>query len=139
MRKAHSKCKSAECVIFLTGAPDAPTDMKLVAFRVDGAKTVSVNISWTPGYSGGYDQVFTVHYRVKGSDADLVEESVGNPDNNMCTIQGLYPKTQYEFTIQASNQAGKSQASALTQVTTPGNKCNNHNLKFLQFDFFSFC
>ncbi|KAL9964644.1 hypothetical protein ACROYT_G028318 [Oculina patagonica] len=100
------------------GAPDAPMDVKLVTFKVEGAKTVSVNVSWTPGYSGGYDQVFTVHYRVKGSGADLLEETVGHPDNNICTITGLYPRTEYEFTVQASNQAGKSQASVLTQVTT---------------------
>ena len=104
----------------LTGVPDAPIDVKLVPFKVDGAKTVSVDVSWTPGYSGGYDQVFTIHYRVKGSGTDFVEQSVGHPDNNMHTIQGLYPETEYEFLVQASNQAGTSQASALKHVATPG-------------------
>ncbi|KAJ7323708.1 Hemicentin 2 [Desmophyllum pertusum] len=101
------------------GVPDAPIDVKLVPFKVDGAKTVSVDVSWTPGYSGGYDQVFTIHYRVKGSGTDFVEQSVGHPDNNMHTIQGLYPETEYEFLVQASNQAGTSQASALKHVATP--------------------
>ena len=96
--------------------------MKLAAFQVEGAKTVCVNVSWTPGYSGGYDQVFTVLYRVKGSGADLVEQFVGHPDDNICTIQKLFPKTEYQFTVQSANQVGKSQASVLAQVSTPGIK-----------------
>ena len=107
-------------IILLTGVPDAPIDVKLVAFKVDGAKTVSVNVSWTPGYSGGYDQVFTIHYRVKGSGTEFLEQPVGHPGNNMHTIQGLYPETEYEFNVQASNKAGKSQALASKQVMTPG-------------------
>ena len=94
--------------------------MKLEAFKVEGAKTVSVNVSWTPGYSGGYDQMFTIHYREEGTDDDFIEQYVGHPDNNVHTIQGLLPETEYEFTIQASNQAGEGQASALKQVKTPG-------------------
>lgn len=105
----------------LVGVPDAPTQVKLVAFQVDGAKTVCVNVSWTPGYSGGYDQVFTVLYRVKGIGADLVERFVGHPDDNICTIHRLFPKTEYQFTVQSANQAGRSQASVSAQVSTPGN------------------
>ena len=104
----------------VTGVPDAPTRVKVVAFQVDGAKSVCVNVSWTPGYSGGYPVVFAVLYRVKRSGADLEEESVGNPDNNTCTIKGLFPKTEYEFNVQSTNQVGKSQASVLAQVSTPG-------------------
>ncbi|XP_078379844.1 hemicentin-1-like [Oculina patagonica] len=101
------------------GVPDAPIDVKLVAFKVEGAKTVNVHVNWTPGYSGGYDQEFTIHYRVKGSGTNFVEQSVGHPDNNKYTVQGLLPNKTYEFTVQASNQAGKSQASAPKQVMTP--------------------
>ena len=111
--------KRIECLL-LAGAPDAPTRVKLVAFQVDGAKTVCVNVSWTPGYSGGYHQLFTVLYHVKGRGEDLVEHFAGNPDNNTCTIEGLFPKTEYQFTVQSANQVGKSQASVLTQVSTPG-------------------
>ena len=91
-----------------------------MAFQVDGAKTVSVNVSWTPGYSGGYPVDFAVLYRVKRSGADLVEEFVGHPDNNICTIKGLFPKTDYQFNVQSANQVGKSQTSVLAQVSTPG-------------------
>ena len=104
----------------MSGIPDAPSNIEVVAFKVENSKTVNVNVSWTPGYSGGYDQVFTIHYRVKGSGTNFVEQSVGHPDNNMHTVQGLLPQTEYEFTVQASNQAGKSQKSTLKQVKTPG-------------------
>ena len=106
----------------LAGEPDTPINIKLVAFKVPNAKTVSVNVSWTPGYSGGYDQEFTIHYRVKESNRDFVEQFVGHPDNNMHTIPGLYPETEYEFTVQASNKRGQSQASAPQQVKTPGKR-----------------
>ena len=119
-------------MILLTGVPDPPSDIKLVAFKVADAKTVSVNVSWTPGYSGGYEQEFTIYYRVKGTGSDYAEQSVGHLDNNMYTIQGLYPETEYEFIVQASNQAGNGQASALANVATPGNKTDFYkNLVFV--------
>ncbi|XP_078379822.1 hemicentin-2-like isoform X2 [Oculina patagonica] len=111
--------ENQEYTIRERGVPDAPIDVKLVAFKVEGAKTVSVNVSWIPGYSGGYDQQFTIRYRVKG-DKD-VEEFVGHPDNNMHTVRGLLPNKTYEFSVQAtSNQAGIGGASAWKQVKTPG-------------------
>ena len=87
--------------------------------KVEGAKTVNVRVRWTPGYNGGYDQEFTVHYRVKGSGAYFVK-SVEHLFGKMRTIQGLLPKTEYEFTVQASNQAGKGAPSAWKQVKTIG-------------------
>ena len=103
------------------GVPDPPRDVKLLAFKVAGAKTVNVNVTWTPGYSGGYEQTFTIYFRVKGSDGDFEEQYVGRSENHMYTIQGLNPKTDYEFTVQASNIDGKSQKSTLVNVVTPGN------------------
>lgn len=103
------------------GVPDPPRDVKLLAFKVASAKTVNVNVTWTPGYSGGYEQTFTIYFRVKGSDSDFEEQYVGRPDNNMYTIQGLYLKTDYEFTVQASNKDGQSQKSTAVSVVTPGN------------------
>jgi len=102
------------------GPPDPPINVKLVGVTVPNAKTVSVKVSWTPGYSGGFPQQFSVHYRKKGSNGDFIEERVGNPDNNMDTVKGLSPNTDYEFLVQATNERGKSQASAKAQVTTPG-------------------
>ena len=105
----------------LTGVPDPPSDVKLSAFKVADAKTVSVNVTWTPGYSGGYEQKFSIHFRVKGSDSDFVEKYVGHSEDNLYTIQGLNPMTEYEFIVQASNIAGLSQKSTLVNVVTPGN------------------
>ncbi|XP_068687443.1 protein turtle homolog B-like isoform X1 [Montipora foliosa] len=99
------------------GAPDAPQDVKLVSFQVPDAKTVSVNVSWTPGYDGGFSQVFTIHYKRKGA-GDFTEESVGNPPNNMHTVQQLRPETEYQFMVLATNERGKSETSALTLVRT---------------------
>ena len=94
----------------------------MVPFTVPRSQTVSVNVSWTPGYSGGYDQQFSIHYRKKGSGSDFTEVVIGLPPNNMHTVQQLSPNTEYEFMMQASNQRGNSPTSPLAQVTTPGNK-----------------
>ena len=93
--------------------------MKLVSFPVPEAITVSVNVSWTPGYDGGFPQEFSIHYKRKGA-ADFTEQSVGNPPNYMHTVQQLGPQTAYEFKVLANNERGKSQASPVTQVMTIG-------------------
>lgn len=96
--------------------------MKVVPFQVPHSQTVSVNVSWTPGYSGGYVQGFSIHYRHKGSGTDFTEEFIGRLPTNIYTVQKLSPTTQYEFMMQASNQRGNSPTSPMAQVTTPGNK-----------------
>ncbi|XP_073256452.1 uncharacterized protein [Porites lutea] len=100
------------------GPPDPPQDVKVVSFTVPDSETVSVNVSWTPGYSGGYDQQFSIHYRKKGSGSDFTEEFIGPSPNNMHTVQQLSPNTEYEFMMQASNQRGNSPTSPSAQVTT---------------------
>ena len=94
----------------------------MVPFTVPRSQTVSVNVSWTPGYNGGYDQQFSIHYRKKGSGSDFTEVVIGLPPNDMHTVQQLSPNTTYEFMMQASNQLGNSGTSPLAQVTTTGNK-----------------
>ena len=109
--------------VFFVGTPDPPTDVKLEGFQVPGARTVSVKVSWTAGYSGGFPQSFSIHYRKKGSNGDFIGEYVGTPRNYTHTVKGLSPNTEYEFMLQAANERGKSQPSKMAQVTTPGKKC----------------
>ena len=106
-----------------TGAPDAPEDVRLVPFQVPGAKTVGVNVSWTPGYNGGFPQRFSILYRKKESGGDFNEEFVGYPPNSMHTVQNLRPNTEYDFKLHATNERGKGAASPLAQVMTKGNNC----------------
>ena len=94
----------------------------MVPFTVPGSQTVSVNVNWTPGYNGGYDQQFSIHYRKKGSGSDFTEVVIGLPQENMHTVEQLSPNTEYEFMMQASNRRGNSPTSPLAQVTTSGNK-----------------
>lgn len=108
--------------IYISGPPDAPQDVKVVPFQVPQSKTVSVNVSWTSGYSGGYVQGFSIHYRNKRSGTDFTEKFIGRPPTNIYTVQKLRPTTQYEFMMQAYNQRGNSATSPMAQVTTTGNK-----------------
>ncbi|XP_073256074.1 protein turtle homolog B-like [Porites lutea] len=100
------------------GPPDPPQDVKVVPIIVPDSQTVSVNVSWNPSYSGGYDQQFSIHYRKKGSGSDFTEVVIGLLPENMHTVQKLSPNTEYEFMMQASNRRGNSPASPLAQVTT---------------------
>ena len=109
------------CLLF-SGAPDPPQDVKLVPFQVPNAKTVSVNVSWTPGYNGGFRQEFLILYRKTRTDGDFTEESVGNPPSNIHTVQKLSPNTDYEFKVEATNERGKGPSSTLAQVQTKGNE-----------------
>ena len=102
-----------------TGAPDTPQDVELVSVQFPDAKTVSVNVSWMPGYNGGFRQEFSIHYKRK-SVGDFTEEYVGNPHNSMYTVRQLRPETEYQFMVQATNERGKSAVSPLTQVMTIG-------------------
>ena len=94
----------------------------MVPIIVPDSQTVSVNVSWNPSYSGGYDQQFSIHYRKKGSGSDFTEVVIGLLPENMHTVQQLSPNTEYEFMMQASNRRGNSPTSPLAQVTTSGNK-----------------
>ena len=94
----------------------------MVPFTVPDSQTVSVNVSWNPSYSGGYDQQFSIHYRKKGSGSDFTKVVIGLLPENMHTVQQLSPNTEYEFMMQASNRRGNSPTSPLAQVTTSGNK-----------------
>ncbi|XP_068687447.1 uncharacterized protein [Montipora foliosa] len=104
------------------GAPDTPQDVELVSVQFPDAKTVSVNVSWMPGYNGGFRQEFSIHYKRKNV-GDFTEEYVGNPQNSMYTVRQLRPETEYQFMVQATNERGKSEMSPLTQVMTIGGKC----------------
>ncbi|XP_068687446.1 uncharacterized protein [Montipora foliosa] len=104
------------------GAPDTPQDVELVSVQFPDAKTVSVNVSWMPGYNGGFRQEFSIHYKRK-SVGDFTEEYVGNPHSSMYTVRQLRPETEYQFMVQATNERGKSAVSPLTQVMTIGGRC----------------
>ncbi|TRY87691.1 hypothetical protein DNTS_021037 [Danionella cerebrum] len=72
--------------------------------------TSSTNVSWEPGYDGGFEQTFSVWYGpVK------VKNDVGTHDwlsmpvpgsQTWLVVQGLEPKTAYQFSVLAQNKLG---------------------------------
>ena len=81
-----------------------------------------MNVSWTPGYNGGFRQEFLILYRKTRTGGDFTEESVGNPPSSMHTVRKLSPNTDYEFKLEANNERGKGPSSTLAQVQTKGNE-----------------
>ncbi|XP_032243185.2 hemicentin-1 isoform X3 [Nematostella vectensis] len=103
-------------VIREKGPPDAPIDIRVVGVQVPNMRTVDVNITWTPGYSGGFPQQFTVHH--KRATAGEYISTVPDPGNSW-TVSNLQPFTAYNFMVQSQNVRGLSPNSAVLTYITP--------------------
>ena len=104
----------------MTGKPDPPQNLKVTGIKVDNAATVAVNVVWTPGYNGGFEQEFVIEYRKQSSDDVFVKVAVDRQAGSAYTVQGLDPQTVYVFKVFAKNELGTSEATSLAQVKTPG-------------------
>ena len=105
---------------FPVGFPDKPINVAVHGVVVPGATTVNVNVSWIPGYSGGYPQSFKVKYRAKQLRGPFTTSDASNtPITNVFVVTGLKPETEYEFGVQAQNERGEGEMSNLVLYTTP--------------------
>ena len=87
---------------------------------VDKATTVNVNVSWTPGYDGGYPQTFKVKYRETELNGPFTTSDASNtPIRAMFVVTELRPETEYEFRVLGSNVRGDGMLSNSELFTTP--------------------
>uniref|UniRef100_A0A671NR07 Protein turtle homolog B-like n=1 Tax=Sinocyclocheilus anshuiensis TaxID=1608454 RepID=A0A671NR07_9TELE len=106
---------TASTRLFVIGtSPHAPTNVHV------SASTSSANVSWEPGYDGGFEQTFSVWYGPN----DLGPHdwlSIPVPGSQMwLVVQGLEPKTAYQFSVLAQNKLGTGPFSEVVTVTTGG-------------------
>ena len=120
---AHFCPNSTFDPFFPVGFPDKPINVVVHGVVVPGATTVNVNVSWIPGYSGGYPQSFKVKYRAKQLRGPFTTSDASNTlITNVFVVTGLKPETEYEFGVQAQNERGEGEMSNLVLYTTPSKK-----------------
>ncbi|XP_052472950.1 protein turtle homolog B-like isoform X1 [Carassius gibelio] len=110
---------TASTRLFVIGtSPHAPTNVHV------SASTSSANVSWEPGYDGGFEQTFSVWYGPVKVKNDLgPHDWLSVPVHGSQTwlvVQGLEPKTAYEFSVLAQNKLGTGPFSEVVTVTTGG-------------------
>uniref|UniRef100_A0A9J8B7J7 Immunoglobulin superfamily, member 9Ba n=1 Tax=Cyprinus carpio carpio TaxID=630221 RepID=A0A9J8B7J7_CYPCA len=106
---------TASTRLFVIGtSPHAPTNVHV------SASTSSANVSWEPGYDGGFEQTFSVWYGPNDlGPHDWLSIPV-HGSQTWLVVQGLEPKTAYEFSVLAQNKLGTGPFSEVVTVTTGG-------------------
>ncbi|XP_030633706.1 protein turtle homolog B [Chanos chanos] len=108
---------TASTRLFVIGtSPHAPANIHV------SATTTSANVSWEPGYDGGFEQTFSVWYGPVKKKTDLGPHdwlSLPVPGSQTwLLVQGLEPKTAYQFSVLAQNKLGTGPFSEVVTVNT---------------------
>uniref|UniRef100_A0A8C0EUT3 Immunoglobulin superfamily member 9B n=1 Tax=Bubo bubo TaxID=30461 RepID=A0A8C0EUT3_BUBBB len=97
-------------------SPHAPTSVHVVVAMT------SANVSWEPGYDGGYEQTFSVWYgplmkRAQFGPHDWLSLPVP-AGSSWLLVDTLEPETAYQFSVLAQNKLGTSSFSEVVTVNT---------------------
>ncbi|KAG7322945.1 hypothetical protein KOW79_014291 [Hemibagrus wyckioides] len=78
------------------------------------------NVSWVPGFDGGYTQTFTVWLKCVCEDEEQQEwrSTPGPSSSTSVLVSDLLPSTEYQFRVMAQNKLGSGPFSDLTAART---------------------
>ncbi|XP_053500703.1 protein turtle homolog A-like [Ictalurus furcatus] len=78
------------------------------------------NVSWVPGFDGGYTQTFTVWLKCVCAVEEQQEwRSAPGPSSSSSVLVGdLLPSTEYQFSVMAHNKLGSGPFSDITSART---------------------
>ncbi|KAG9348593.1 hypothetical protein JZ751_002331, partial [Albula glossodonta] len=97
-------------------SPHAPTNIHV------SVSTTTANVSWEPGYDGGFEQTFSVWYGPVVKKAQFGPHdwrSVPVPGaRTWLQVQGLEAETAYQFSVLAQNKLGTGPFSEVVTVNT---------------------
>ena len=121
------------------GPPEEPKNLEVTA--VDDT---SINLQWTPGFDGGYNQSFDIQVFDESSGLRILKlKNIRRVEGNKTNILGLTPQTRYLMKIRSWNREGYSNFSDEITITT---RCKylyqipffffkfGHNCPFVTFD-----
>ncbi|XP_016100877.1 protein turtle homolog B-like [Sinocyclocheilus grahami] len=99
-------------------SPHAPAKVHV------SVSTTSANVSWEPGYDGGFEQTFSVWYghvmkREQLGPHDWLSMPVPS-GQHWLLVQGLVSETAYQFSVLAQNKLGMGPFSEVVTVNTLG-------------------
>ncbi|KAL4660443.1 hypothetical protein GN956_G1335 [Arapaima gigas] len=77
-----------------------------------------VNVSWEPGFDGGYTQKFTVWVKQASRDNHEWVSLPVLPSRSSLLVTGLLPGTKYQFSILPQNKLGSGPFSEIITVRT---------------------
>ncbi|XP_053504184.1 protein turtle homolog B [Ictalurus furcatus] len=97
-------------------SPHAPKNIHV------SVSTTSANVSWEPGYDGGFEQTFSVWYghvvkREQLGSHDWLSMPVPSAQHWLL-VQGLESETAYQFSVLAQNKLGTGPFSEVVTVNT---------------------
>ncbi len=96
----------------VTSRPDPPSYLQILNVTYN-----SVNLTWTPGFDGGYDQTFKIRYRREGAE-NYQYVDVHPKGTNLYEMQDLKVDTRYTISILAFNAIGTSDYTSEIVVGT---------------------
>ncbi|KAG7471342.1 hypothetical protein MATL_G00123590 [Megalops atlanticus] len=108
---------TASTRLFVIGtSPHAPANIHV------SVSMTSANVSWQPGYDGGFEQTFSVWYgpvlkRAQFGPHDWRSLPVPGTQSWLL-VQGLEPETAYQFSVLAQNKLGTGPFSEVVTVNT---------------------
>ncbi|XP_066939090.1 nephrin-like [Macrobrachium rosenbergii] len=92
--------------------PHQPNNLNVARISSSG-----VSLTWTPNFSGGQPDGYTIKYRPSGETRYQYAEVPGG-HMTKTTVDKLLPDTEYSFTVQATNHFGTSPYSPAIYVHT---------------------
>ncbi|KAK2912358.1 hypothetical protein Q8A73_006471 [Channa argus] len=107
-----------EAVLHFGTSPHAPGNIHVLP------STTSANVSWEPGYDGGFEQTFSVWYgpvskRIDFGPHDWHSMPVSGAQTWL-VVPGLEPGAEYQFSVLAQNKLGTGPFSEVVTVNTAG-------------------
>ena len=109
--------------LYATSRPDPPSYLK-----VHNVTYNSVNLTWTPGFDGGFSQTFKIRYQKEGAE-NYQYVDVAPPGASSFEVQDLKVDTKYSISLMAFNKIG---ASAYTPQVLVGTKSKSIFFKCLK-------
>ncbi|XP_042270838.1 protein turtle homolog B isoform X4 [Thunnus albacares] len=105
-------------ILVIGTSPHAPGNIHVLP------STTSANVSWEPGYDGGFEQTFSVWYgpvskRIDFGPHDWHSMPVSGAQTWL-VVPGLEPGTEYQFSVLAQNKLGTGPFSEVVTVNTAG-------------------
>uniref|UniRef100_A0A4W5LR74 Immunoglobulin superfamily, member 9a n=1 Tax=Hucho hucho TaxID=62062 RepID=A0A4W5LR74_9TELE len=100
--------KASTLISVLGTSPHAATLVSVTP----GAK--QANVSWEPGFDGGYTQKFTVC----GEKQEWLSVPVPSSSGSSLQVTGLVPATEYQFSVLPHNKVGTGPFSEIATIRT---------------------